>query len=224
MVTGCEISNRFAIQENREGMPLFTMKENSNCCVRQCCKKMTPFDMEICDQQGQVQLKYERPFHCTNSGNCAPCCWICNPCAWEMCCGVQELLIKTANEQILGTVKEDPNAWCGLTSFTVYDADKTPKFVCLVPCCELCKQCCCQDVDLMVIKAGADAGDEEVAVITRECICNCVNVMTDKDHFEVKFNDQSLSALEKFYIMSLVILVKYNFFEEDSSGGGGGGG
>lgn len=221
-ISGCEISNRFTVQANQDSAPLFQLKEDSNCCVRQCCKNWTPFNMDLLDMNGEKQLSYERPYHCTNTQNMCPCCWICNCCAYDCACGTQELIIRTKDGSTLGRVAEEKGSWCGLASYSVSDAENVPKFICLVPCCEVCKMCCCQDVDLCIMRAG-DSGDEEVATITRKCICDCVNVMTDKDHFEVKFLDTKLTPLDKFYIMSMVILVKYVHFEQSSDGGGGGG-
>merc|ERR1719330_124498 len=222
MATGCEISNRFAIQANAESAPIFTLKEDSNCCVRQCCKNITPFEMDLFDQGGVSHMKYVRPFHCTNSTCCCPCGYMCNPCAAECCCGTQELLIQTTSGEILGRVYETKGSWCGLTTWTLEDKDGNPKMVALVPCCELCRMCCCQDVDLQVFRAG-DQEDDPLATITRKCICDCVNVMTDKDHFEVKFQGADMTPLDKFYVMSMTILIKYMHFEQSDDGGGGGG-
>merc|ERR1711866_33460 len=105
-------------------------------------------------------------------------------------------------------------SWCGLSSYTVYDKDNVPKFVAMVPCCELCRMCCCQDVDLQVFRAG-DTEDNVIATITRKCICDCVNVMTDKDHFECKFEDSEMTPLDKFYVMSMCIMIKYMHFEQN---------
>merc|ERR1711971_1547527 len=225
MATGCEISNRFQIKDNKDSQPLFTLKEDSNCCVRQCCKNITPFTMSLLDAQGNPHATYDRPFHCTNTTCCCPCGWMCNPCAWECCCGTQAIEMKTHDGQTLGHITEDDGSWCGLSSYTIYDRDNKPLFVAMVPCCELCRMCCCQDVDLHVYRAGQTADEDAVPTITRECICDCVNVMTDKDHFDIKFaEDQNLSPLDKFFIMSTFIMIKYMHFEQNDDGGGGGGG
>lgn len=214
MASGCEISNRFTINtEGHDSAPIFQMKEDSNCCVRQCCKQITPFEMVLSDMGGQPQITYSRPFHCTNTTCCCPCGYLCNPCAADCCCGTQELFIKTNSGEILGRVYEKKGSWCGLASWVLEDAEGNEKMVALVPCCELCRMCCCQDVDLQVFKTG-DTEDNPAATITRKCICDCVNVMTDKDHFEIQFENKDLTPLEKFYVMSMTILIKYMHFEQ----------
>jgi len=215
MITGCEVSNRFEIKAAYDAAPFFKLKEDSNCIVRQCCKYIYPFDMNLIlpnDPEEKPQIVYRRDFHCTNVSCLCPCGYLCNPCAADCCCGTQVLDILDAQGKILGRVKEEPKAWCGLTNYGFYDESGEAKWLCTVTCCEMCKMCCCQDVVFQCSRFGTD---QVVGTLTRKCVCTCVNVVTDKDHFELEyFPDACLNAMDKFALMSMVILVKYMHFEQ----------
>jgi len=213
MVTGCEISNRFEIKAAYDSAPFFRLKEDSNCIVRQCCKGIYPFDMNLTlPDSEEPQIIFRRDFHCTNVKNLCPCCWICNVCAYDCCCGLQALDVISVNNQLLGRVKEEPRAWCGITNWAYYDEVDQPKFNCQITCCEMCKMCCCQDVTFECTRYG---NDEVIATLTRKCVCTAVNVATDKDHFELIYKPEAqLNAMDKFCLMTTVIMVKYLHFEK----------
>jgi len=216
MVTGCEVSNRFEIKAGYDAPPFFKLAEDSNCIIRQCCKGIHPFDINLTlpnDANQTPQIIYHRDFHCTNVKCLCPCGFLCNPCAADCCCGRQVMDIMSADRQILGRVKEEPKAWVGVSNYGFYDSDDQPKFLLSITCCEMCKMCCCQDVTFDCTRFG---DDKVVATLTRKCVCTVVNVATDKDHFQVNYSqDAGLNAMEKFSIMSMALLVKYMHFEQE---------
>jgi len=213
MITGCEISNRFEIKAGFDSPPFFRLKEDSNFIVRQCCKGIYPFDMKLTlPESEEPQILFRRDFHCTNVNNLCPCCWMCNPCAADCAFGRQVLDVMTVDNQLLGRVKEEPRAWCGLTNWAYYDEVGQPKFNIQIPCCEMCKMCCCNDVIFECTRYG---NDEVIATLTRKCVCDVVNVATDKDHFELIYKPEAkLNAMEKFCLVTTVIMVKYMHFEQ----------
>lgn len=217
MVTGCEVSNRFEIKAGYDAQPFFKLAEDSNCIVRQCCKGIYPFDMNLTlPQNGEAvaepQIIFHRDFRCTNVKCLCPCGFMCNFFAYDCCFGRQVLDIMSRDRQILGRVKEEPRAWCGITNWGYYDEQDQCKFVCRITCCEMCKICCCQDVTFDCTRYGEE---EVIATLTRKCVCTVVNVATDKDHFELNYKTEAnLNAMDKFALMSMVILVKYMHFEQ----------
>lgn len=216
LVTGCEVSNRFEIKAGYDSAPFFKLSEDSNCIIRQCCKGIYPFDINLTlpdDPNQTPQIIYHRDFHCTNVKCLCPCGFLCNPCAADLCCGKQVLDIMSSDRQILGRVREEPRAWIGITNYGYYDENDQPKFLMAITCCEMCKMCCCNDVTFDCTRFG---DDKVIATLTRKCVCTVVNIATDKDHFELNYSEDSgLNAMEKFSIMSMVILVKYMHFEKE---------
>jgi len=217
MVTGCEMSNRFEIKGSYDApQAFFKLTEDSQCLTRQCCKGIHPFDINLTlpeDENQTPHIIYHRDFHCTNVSCLCPCGYLCNCCAFDSCYGTQVMDILSAERKVIGRVREEPKAWCGVTSWGYYDAQDTRKFLCTVECCELCKMACCQDVSFACTRYGTE---DVVASLTRQCICTVVNVATEKDHFEVKYSSEAqLSPEDKFGIMSMAIMMKYLHFESD---------
>merc|ERR1719499_703199 len=69
MITGCEVSNRFEIKASYDSAPFFKLVEDSNCIIRQFCKGIYPFDMNLIlpnDESKTPHIIYRRDFHCTN--------------------------------------------------------------------------------------------------------------------------------------------------------------
>jgi len=216
MITGCEVSNRFEIKAAYDSAPFFKLVEDSNCIIRQFCGQIHPFDMNLIlpdDQSKTPQIVYRRDFHCTNVTCLCPCGYLCNPCAADCCCGTQVLQIFSGGNQLIGSIKEEPKAWCGVTNYGYYDANDQPQFLCTVTCCEICQICCCNDVVFDCTRYGTD---QLVGTLTRKCVCTVVNIATDKDHFELQYDPQAkLNAMDKFSLMSMALLVKYMHFEQD---------
>ena len=58
--TGFETANKYKVF-NSLGQQVFYAKEDTDCCTRQCCGPMRPFDMNITDMQGQEVIHLNRP-------------------------------------------------------------------------------------------------------------------------------------------------------------------
>ncbi|KAG7157663.1 Phospholipid scramblase 2-like 2, partial [Homarus americanus] len=69
--TGFETSNKYKIQ-NSLGQKLYFAAEDTDCCTRQCCGPMRPFDMKIMDNSQNEVIHLNRPLACTSC--CFPCC------------------------------------------------------------------------------------------------------------------------------------------------------
>jgi len=169
-----------------------------------------PFDVNLTlpsDASKEPQIIFHRDFHCTNTGNACPCWYWCNFWAYDCCFGRQVLEVMSGEDQVLGRVKEEPEAWFGLSYFGFYNEQDECKFVCTITVSEICKLCCCGDMTFNCTRYGEE---EVIATITRKCLCTAVNVATDKDHFEIHYKPEAqLDARDKFELMSIVLMVKY---------------
>ena len=58
--TGFETANKYQVF-NSLGQQVFYAKEDTDCCTRQCCGPMRPFDMNIADMQGHEVIHLNRP-------------------------------------------------------------------------------------------------------------------------------------------------------------------
>ena len=69
--TGFESANKYKVL-NSLGQDVFSAKEDTDCCTRQCCGPSRPFEMNILDNQQQEVLHLVRPLRCQSC--CFPCC------------------------------------------------------------------------------------------------------------------------------------------------------
>ena len=70
-ITGFESANKYKVL-NSLGQDVFSAKEDTDCCTRQCCGPSRPFEMNILDNQQQEVLHLVRSLRCQSC--CFPCC------------------------------------------------------------------------------------------------------------------------------------------------------
>jgi len=68
VLTSIETENRYKIL-NGQGMPLYQLREHSDCCNRQMLSASRPFTATMTDFLGNTVLVIERDYPCH-------CCWI----------------------------------------------------------------------------------------------------------------------------------------------------
>ncbi|XP_078266561.1 phospholipid scramblase 2-like isoform X2 [Rhinoraja longicauda] len=102
-LTGFETNNKFQIK-NSLGQQIFFAAEENDCCTRNCCGNMRPFDMKIINPFGQEIMSLYRPLKCT--GCCFPCC-------------LQEITNLDETESVGKITKQ----WTGLLREAFTDAD-----------------------------------------------------------------------------------------------------
>ena len=71
IVTGFETANKYLVF-NSMGQQVYKAKEQSDCCTRNICGPIRPFDMDITDNSGNPVIHLERPLACTSCF--FPCC------------------------------------------------------------------------------------------------------------------------------------------------------
>ena len=69
--TGFETNNKYTVL-NVMGQPIYQAQEQTDCCTRQCCGPLRPFDIGLTDNTGQEIIHLSRPLRCQSC--CCPCC------------------------------------------------------------------------------------------------------------------------------------------------------
>lgn len=69
--TGFETSNKYKVQ-NSMGQKIYFAAEDTDCCTRNCCGPLRPFDMKILDNSQNEVIHLNRPLACTSCF--FPCC------------------------------------------------------------------------------------------------------------------------------------------------------
>lgn len=201
--TGCEMANRYKVEDATNGKDLLNLRENSNCCMRRCCGSNAPFEMEFYDtSKNKLGLKFDKPYRCTD----ARCCWPCG--FWYWCGCVQEMDIMAGSKKV-GYIKEQYGTWCCTGYWSAYDDEGHERLRVSTNCCEFFQCCCCNDITFEI----KDHNDEEIGTLAKKWVCTCCAVSQQLDHFQVNFHDKA-STENKLYGIALAILLKYVYFEE----------
>ncbi len=95
------------------GNMIMRATEDSNCCFRQCCDQLRPFQMKIKDRAEKTVITVRRPFRCNNV-------WCCP-------CFAQRLEVEWPPGQDIGMV--DQNMSVFTPSFDVFDRDGNKTYI-----------------------------------------------------------------------------------------------
>ena len=79
LVTGWQVKNRWKLFDPYTGEIIGKFKEESGCCMRQCCHNARAFKADIVDLEGNTIFKMDRPLHC----NCICCTKACDGCCGQ---------------------------------------------------------------------------------------------------------------------------------------------
>ena len=131
-----EGENMFEISD-RLGHVILRATEDSNCCSRQCCERLRPFEMIIKDRQSNIAIKMIRPRACDNC-ICCPC-WnqvLFLSSAKRICSGTfdsfglsfQTLHVECPPGNYVGFVEQNVNIY--KPTFDIFAADgETKKYI-----------------------------------------------------------------------------------------------
>ncbi|CAG7717922.1 unnamed protein product [Allacma fusca] len=69
-IFGCNTKNKYKVK-NSQGKIVYVLKEETNCCTRNCCGSLGAFDLSIVDSEEREVIQLSRPPTC----NTCPC-WL----------------------------------------------------------------------------------------------------------------------------------------------------
>jgi len=190
--TGFETANKYKVL-NSLGQEVFTAKEDTDCCTRQCCGPTRPFEMNIMDNQGQEVLHLVRPLRCQSC--CFPCC-------------LQELEVHSPPGTIIGYVEQEWSIF--YPKFVIKDESGEPIMKLDGPFCG-CE--CCSDVDFVVTSAS-DGG--EIGKISKQWSGLGKEVFTDADNFGISF-PLDLDVKVKATLLGATFLIDFMYFEKQQN-------
>ncbi|XP_041949675.1 phospholipid scramblase 1 [Alosa sapidissima] len=184
---GCETKNKYEIK-NSMGQKIFSAKEDTNCCNRNCCGPMRPFDLLIKDHNDQEVIHLIRPFRCASC--CCPCC-------------LQEIEVQSPPGTTIGYVVQDWHMF--LPKLSVLGPSKENLMKIEGPCCAIS---CCGDVDFVL--KGKD--DQAIGKISKQWSGLVKEAFTDADNFGITF-PLDLDVKVKAVLLGACFLLDFMFFE-----------
>lgn len=190
--TGFETANKYKVQ-NSMGQQIYFAAEDTDCCTRNCCGPLRPFDMKILDTSQNEVIHLNRPLACTSC--CCPCC-------------LQSLEVSSPPGTVIGTIKQE---WSILKpKFTVRNASDDVILRIEGP---FCTYSICGDVEFQVMSAD---GDVQVGKISKQWTGLVKEAFTDTDNFGISF-PLDLDVKMKATLLGAVFLIDFMFFEKQGN-------
>ena len=191
ITTGWETENRYTIIDPESGTEIFTAKERSGCCDRNCLGQMRRADIAIANPNGVEVLHLTRLLRMQYC--CCPCCLqkmeVCHPPGnsigivrqkWSIC--HPKYLVEDKDGNPLYKIK-GPIFHCGNVDFEIFDA-----------------------------RPNRENVNEKIGKIKKKWGGILKEVCTDYDNFMIEFPDHS-SVTEKCLLLGASFLIDYMYFE-----------
>lgn len=189
VVLGCETKNRYHIFDAQD-TELFTAKEDTDWCTRQCCGQARPLELPIKNASGNEVLHISRPYRCQS------CCFPCY---------LQEAQVTLGQSGMgLGSIEQE---WsCLLPNLVVKDQAGQAVFRINLP--EWCV--CCDDLQY---KIWSESDSSDVGGITRKWPGLCKQAMTDACHYELYF-PRKMDVKLKATLLGALFLIDFMYGEK----------
>ncbi|XP_055347501.1 phospholipid scramblase 2-like [Paramacrobiotus metropolitanus] len=188
LLTGWETNNKYDIL-NSMGQQVYYAAEDNDCCTRNYCGPIRPFDMRIFDNAKNEVMHLFRPLKCT--GCCWPCC-------------LQELEVMSPPGTPIGYIVEE---WSFLVpKFRIENANRQTVLRLTGP---ICKISCCNDVEFPVLSAD---GTKVVGKISKQWTGILKEAYTDADNFGIQF-PMDLDVQTKATLLGALFLIDFLYFE-----------
>jgi len=220
---GCEFVNQFSLCDSKNGRVLLKLVEDSECCNYRCmkrefCPNLYDFTINVFQKADDDEpvAKFVRPtFNCSRSYACFP--WPMNHCFCVGCDQYLELqsVKRRGGKKKLGYVRELSDTTCANGNLAAYDGDGNELLRVEIPCLNILRFVCCNDVVYQFKRDG-----ELVGTLTRAWKWSCGHILGDLDDFKIEFFEdlsKPVTTLDKMLALALTIQIKYIYFETDNS-------
>lgn len=200
MFCGCEMENYYEVmsvnRQNNTTLPLFNLKEESNCCLRQCCGAQRPLVLNatLPGQEEQPPIFYiDKPYR-------MGCC-CCNA---KMCMGRNYMEVIVGGVMI-GSIQEKCLCNCRI-AYGVHDANDN-----LLYSLERCACYCeCMQVGFEILTPD---GQETGKKITKLYGGMLKELFTTNDQFLVEFPDNSPTQTKLLFVCA-AMMIEFRHFEQ----------
>ncbi|CAB3240543.1 unnamed protein product [Arctia plantaginis] len=189
---GFETNNKYTIK-NSVGQKVYFAVEDNDCCTRNCCGPMRPFDMKIMDNFRNEVIHLNRPLACDS-------CWC--PC-W-----LQSMEVSSPPGTVIGSIEQEWSICKPCYSIKNAAGDIVLKIK--GPCCTYS---ICGDVEFHVF---APDGERKVGLITKQWSGLAREAFTDADYFGVSF-PMDLDVKIKAVLLGACFLIDFMFFEKSGN-------
>uniref|UniRef100_A0A1B0D5Y6 Phospholipid scramblase n=1 Tax=Phlebotomus papatasi TaxID=29031 RepID=A0A1B0D5Y6_PHLPP len=185
--TGFETNNKFTIK-NSMGQKVYWAAEDVDCCTRNCCGPMRPFDMKILDIYKNQVMHLYRPLRCQSC--CFPCC-------------LQTMEVSAPPGNVIGTIEQE---WSIFTpQFSLKDQSGETVLRIEGPFCTFS---ICGDVEFKVLTRDG----QQVGKVSKQWSGLAREMFTDADHFGINFPMDLDVRMKAVLIGACFLIVSTSYF------------
>ncbi|XP_053379773.1 phospholipid scramblase 2-like isoform X2 [Mercenaria mercenaria] len=195
LFTNWEAKNKYRLL-NSMGQQVYFAKEESETCMRQCCRENRSFTMHVTDNLGNEVIRLEREFRCWRDSNWCACC---------SCCA-HRIVVEAPVGTVVGYVKQRPSFMA--PKYVIMDENEKDILYIEGPCC-VCQGCPC-DVNFTI--HSATDGETEVGKIQKQWGNLLQEMFTSADNFGVTF-PMDLDVKMKAVMIGATFLIDFMYFE-----------
>lgn len=189
---GFETNNKYTVM-NSVGQKVYYAIEDNDCCTRNCCGPLRPFDMKIMDNFNNEVIHLNRPLACDSC--CCPC-WL------------QIMEVSAPPGTLIGSVEQKWSI-CH-PSYVIKDAIGDVVLTIKGP---ICTFSLCGDVEFHVYSKD---GETKVGKITKSWSGFAREAFTDADNFGISF-PMDLDVKIKAVLLGACFLIDFMFFEKGNN-------
>ncbi|XP_034837983.1 phospholipid scramblase 2 isoform X1 [Maniola hyperantus] len=189
---GFETNNKYTVK-NALGQKVYYAVEDNDCCTRNCCGPMRPFDMKIMDNFRNEVIHLHRPLACDS-------CWC--PC-W-----LQSMEVTAPPGSVVGSIEQE---WS--ICKPCYVIKNAAGDVVLRIKGPICTYSICGDVEFNVYSRD---GETKVGKITKQWSGLAREMFTDSDYFGITF-PMDLDVRIKAVLLGACFLIDFMFFEKSGN-------
>ncbi|XP_054167099.1 phospholipid scramblase 2-like [Oppia nitens] len=188
---GYESANKYSVK-NSLGQKVYHAIEDNDCCTRNCCGNIRPFDMKILDNTQREVIHLYRPLRCDS---CLFPCWL------------QKLEV-SASGNIIGYITQEWSIF--VPKFRVENSFGECVLRIEGPFCTFSM---CGDVEFQILSRD---GSVNVGKITKQWAGLIREAFTDADHFGITF-PLDLDVNIKAVLLGACFLIDFMFFEKSNN-------
>ena len=185
VITGWETNNKFTIK-NALGQKVYWAAEENDCCTRQACGPMRPFNMKVMDVYGNSVIHLYRPYKC--QACCYPCC-------------LQTMEVSAPPGTVIGTIEQNWSLF--RPNLSIKNANGETVLKIEGPCCTWTM---CGDVDFKIMTLDGN----QVGKISKQWSGLIREMMTDADNFGISFPMDLDVKMKAVMLGACFLIVSFN--------------
>lgn len=204
MFCGCEVENFYEVMsvntESNSTVPLFNLKEESNCCLRQCCGAQRPLVLNATfpGQEDEPIFIIDKPYRVG--------CFCCDA---KNCMGRNYMEV-WIGDAMVGSVQEKCLCNCRI-AYGVHD--ENDNLLCTLERCAC--YCECMEVGFEILTPDGEETGKKISKLYGGML---KELFTTNDQFLVEFPDIMKTTQKKLLLCAAAMMIEFRHFENKKKG------